>query len=50
MHTNFVGFFLFSGEEITAVFLLFRTIFACGLIGLGLTLWLEEQRQLEAAS
>jgi hypothetical protein len=47
---GFVGFFLFSGEEITAVFLLFRTIFACGLIGLGLTLWLGEPRKLEAAS
>lgn len=35
------GFFLFSGEEITAIFLLFRTLFALGLIGLGLILWLE---------
>jgi hypothetical protein len=39
---GFVGFFLFSGEEITAVFLLFRTLFAMGLLGLGLALWLEK--------
>lgn len=42
---GFVGFFLFSGEEITATFLLFRTLFALGLIGLGLILWLEEPVQ-----
>lgn len=42
---GFVGFFLFSGEEITAVFLFFRTLFALGLIGLGLTLWLEKPVQ-----
>jgi hypothetical protein len=35
------AFFLFSGEEITATFLFFRTLFALGLIGLGLTMWLE---------
>jgi hypothetical protein len=39
---GFTGFFLFSGEEITAIFLLFRTLFALGLIGLGLTLYLEK--------
>jgi hypothetical protein len=39
---GFIGFFLFSGEEITAVFLLFRTLFALGLLGLGLVLWLEK--------
>jgi len=39
---GFVGFFFFSGEEITAVFLLFRTLFALGLLGLGLALWLEK--------
>ena len=39
---GFIGFFLFSGEEITAVFLFFRTLFALGLIGMGLTLWLEK--------
>lgn len=44
---GFVGFFLFSGEEITAVFLMFRTLFALGLIGLGLILWLEDPVQLE---
>ena len=44
---GFIGFFLFSGEEITAVFLFFRTLFALGLIGLGLTLWLEKPAQLE---
>jgi hypothetical protein len=44
---GFVGFFLFSGEEITAVFLLFRTLFALGLFGLGLTLWLENPAQAE---
>jgi len=44
---GFIGFVLFSGEEITAVFLFFRTLFALGLIGLGLTLWLEKPIQLE---
>lgn len=39
---GFIGFFLFSGEEITATFLVFRTLFALGLIGLGLALWLEK--------
>jgi hypothetical protein len=39
---GFFGFFLFAGEEITAVFLLFRTLFALGLIGLGLILWREK--------
>lgn len=37
-----LGFFLFSGAVITAPFLLFRTLFAIGLIGLGLILWLEK--------
>jgi hypothetical protein len=41
---GFIGFFLFSGEEITATFLFFRTLFALGLIGLGLILWLERPR------
>jgi len=27
-----IGFFLFSGEQMTATFLLFRTLFALGLI------------------
>jgi hypothetical protein len=38
---GFLGFVVFGGQEITAVFLLFRTLFALGLMGLGLTLWLE---------
>ena len=38
---GFIGFFVLSGEEITATFLFFRTLFALGLIGLGLTLWRE---------
>jgi hypothetical protein len=39
---GFIGFFLFSGEQITAIFLFFRTLFALGLIGLGLGLALEK--------
>jgi hypothetical protein len=46
---GFTGFFLFSGEAITAVFLLFRTLFALGLLGLGLTLWLEKSVHLKVA-
>ena len=46
---GFIGFFLFSGEEITAVFLFFRTLFALGLFGLGLTMWLEKPLQVEIA-
>ncbi len=46
---GFIGFFLFSGEQITATFLFFRTLFALGLIGLGLNLWLEKPLRLEAA-
>ncbi len=42
---GFIGFFLFAGEQITATFLFFRTLFALGLIGLGLTLWLEKSTQ-----
>lgn len=38
---GFIGFFIFGGENITPVFLLFRTMFALGLIGLGLTIHLE---------
>lgn len=37
-----IGFVLLGGAEITAIFLVFRTLFALGLIGLGVTLWLEE--------
>lgn len=47
---GFVGFFLFSGEEITATFLFFRTLFAFGLIGLGLILWLEKPTQADAVA
>ena len=43
---GFIGFFLFSGEEITAVFLFFRTLFALGLFGLGLDMWLEKPAEL----
>lgn len=39
---GFIGFFLFSGETITATFLIFRTLFALGLIGLGVILWREQ--------
>jgi hypothetical protein len=39
---GFIGFFLFSGAQITATFLFFRTLFAFGLIGLGLILGLEK--------
>ena len=47
---GFIGFFLFSGEEITATFLFFRTLFALGLIGLGVTLWLEKPLLLEVVA
>jgi hypothetical protein len=47
---GFIGFFLFSGEEITATFLFFRTLFALGLIGLGVMLWLEKPVQLEVVA
>ena len=44
---GFTGFFLFSGEEITPIFLTFRTLFALGLIGLGFTMWLEKPVESE---
>ena len=44
---GFIGFGLFSGAEITAIFLFFRTLFALGLIGLGVVLWLEKPVQPE---
>lgn len=47
---GFIGFFLFSGEEITATFLFFRTLFALGLLGLGLMMWLEKSAPLAVAS
>lgn len=46
---GFIGFFLFSGEEITAIFLFFRTMFALGLLGLGLVMWLEKPVQVAVA-
>ena len=46
---GFIGFVLFSGEEIIATFLFFRTLFALGLIGLGITLWLEKPRLVVVA-
>lgn len=45
---GFIGFFLFSGENITAIFLFFRTLFALGLFVLGLILWLETPVPAEA--
>jgi hypothetical protein len=42
---GFIGFFLFSGAEITPIFLLFRTLFSLGLFGLGLILYLEKPIQ-----
>ncbi len=39
---GFLGFVVFGGQEITAIFLVFRTLFALGLMGLGLMLWLEK--------
>ena len=40
---GFIGFFLFSGEVMTATFLVFRTLFALGLVGMGLGLWLAPE-------
>ena len=45
---GFIGFFQFGGEEIGATFLVFRTLFACGLIGLGVILGLEKPDATEA--
>ena len=42
---GFIGFFVFSGENITAIFLVFRTLFAFGLIGLGVGLSVEKPVQ-----
>jgi hypothetical protein len=44
---GFIGFILLRGEQITATFLFFRTLFALGLIGLGVVLWLEKPVQPE---
>ena len=35
---GFIGFVVFSGEDITATFLAFRTLFALGLVGMGINL------------
>ena len=47
---GFIGFVLLGGAEITAIFLVFRTLFALGLIGLGITFWLEEPVQRSDAN
>ncbi len=47
---GFAGFFLFSGEQLSSVFLALRTLFALGLVGLGLTLSLETPARAEAAA
>jgi hypothetical protein len=39
---GFIGFFYFGSDEIRTIFLIFRTLFAMGLIGIGLTMLLEE--------
>jgi hypothetical protein len=39
---GFMAFFVFRGMEITATFLFLRTLFALGLMGLGLKLGLEK--------
>lgn len=44
---GFIGFIFFSGEQITPIFLVFRTLFALGLIGMGLNLWWEKPLQRE---
>ena len=44
---GFIGFILLRGEAITTPFLFFRTLFALGLIGLGVVLWLEKPVQPE---
>lgn len=46
---GFIGFIIFSGETITAIFLFFRTLFAFGLIGLGVSLFLEKPTQADGA-
>jgi hypothetical protein len=47
---GFIGFFLLRGQEITAFFLVFRTLFALGLFGLGLVLWLEKPNLIESSA
>jgi hypothetical protein len=45
-----LGFVVFRGTEITTIFLVFRTLFALGLIGLGTILWLEKPNRTRASS
>jgi hypothetical protein len=45
-----IGFLLFSGAEIQTTFLIFRNLFALGLMGLGLTLLLEKPAPATALS
>ena len=42
---GFIGFVLLRGQEITTTFLCFRTLFALGLIGLGVELFLKKPLQ-----
>ena len=44
---GFLGFIVFGGEEKTATFLAFRTLFALGLIGFGVSLWREKPAMTE---
>jgi hypothetical protein len=44
---GFCGFVVFRGAEITPSFLVFRSLFALGLIGIGIALWLEKSAQPE---
>jgi hypothetical protein len=46
---GFTGFFVVRAEEITPIFLVFRTLFALGLIGLGLSLWGSNSIRTEPA-
>lgn len=41
---GFTGFSLFSGEEVTATFLTFRTLFALGLVAMGVGLWRQKKQ------
>jgi hypothetical protein len=47
---GFIGFVVLGGREITAIFLVFRTLFALGLMGLGLALWLGKPASPGAVS
>lgn len=47
-----LGFFVSGGEVVTATFLVFRTLFAIGLFGLGVNLWVggPEERRLTVSA